>query len=187
MDNNNISNHICNNNHKRMERNYNLRVANEGMPRKEENTNDDRLNTHKDYCDLCVDRCKNEHGGEVYGLNVEKSAFRNRNFRESVWTGKYLQMTLMNILRGNDIGVERHEDTDQYIRVEHGNAIVITGSTEQCLDNKIRLGKGDAVLIPAGTWHNVINVGRCDLKLSSVYAPPHHPKCTVERSRGDRC
>ena len=98
-----------------------------------------------------------------------------------MWTGKYLQTTLMSIERGKDIGTELHSDTDQYIRVEHGMAMALVGNSEQDLDLKYRLSVGDAIYIPAGKWHNIINIGRCVLKLSSVYAPPHHPKCTVEK------
>lgn len=164
MENHHINNHICHNNHLRMERNHLGRIENE-MP----------------YCDNCENKCKNEHGGEVYVFNVEKAAHRNQNFRESVWTGNYLQMTLMSIPCAKSIGVELHDDTDQYIRIEHGYALLLTGDNPNCLLNKKKLCKGDAVFIPAGVWHNVVNIGRCALKISSVYAPPHHPKCTLEK------
>ncbi len=196
MDNDHINNHICSNNSRRMERSYQARLGNEIAPRREENYNceGNMLYNHLEYyenncnsyCDGCHSKCENEHGGEVYVLNVEKVANKNRSFRESVWTGKYLQMTLMSIPCGDDIGVEIHEDTDQYIRVERGYAMVLTGCERNCHKNKKKLCAGDAVFIPAGTWHNVVNVGRCDLKLSSVYAPPHHPRCTVEKYKTDR-
>lgn len=188
MEHNHINNHICNNNHKRMERNYCGRMENEIMPRREDDCNfDDKLSNHLDYykdkhyCDNCTNKCRNDRGGDVYVLNVEKSAYKNRNFRESVWTGAYLQMTLMSIPCSDDIGVEIHEDTDQYIRIEHGYALLITGDACDCMNNRKKLCKGDAVFIPAGTRHNIVNIGRDDLKLSSVYAPPHHPKCTEQR------
>ncbi len=193
MENNHLNNHICNNNNKRMERNYGGRIENEMITRREDvfdcEGNDlyhhleYYQNNNHAYCEMCEHKCKNEHGGEAYALNVEKSANKNRNFRESVWTGKYLQMTLMSIPCSHDIGVEIHEDTDQYIRIEHGYAVALTGHDRHCLNNKIKLCVGDAIFIPAGTWHNIVNVGRCDLKISSVYAPPHHPRCTVERNK----
>lgn len=196
MENNHINNHICNNNHRRMERNYHGRLDGEIMPRREENLDcqGNQLYNHLEYyenhdnsyCDMCNRRCRNEHGGEVYSFNVEKSAYKNDNFRESIWTGEHLQMTLMSIPCSHDIGIEIHHDTDQYIRVEHGYAYVLTGYDPKCLKNKKKLYQGDAIFIPAGTWHNVVNAGRCDLKLSSVYAPPHHPRCTVEKHRTDR-
>ena len=90
-------------------------------------------------------------------------------------------MTLMSIARFDNIGVEMHDDTDQYIRVESGSALLKTGESSDCLNNEKKLLKGDAVFVPAGTWHDIVNIGRCELKLSSVYAPPHHPKCTEQR------
>lgn len=190
MENNHLSNHICNNNHKRMERNYGGRIEMGNTPRREENLNceGDNLHHHVEhndhlYCDRCDHKCQNEHGGEVYTLNVEKSANKNYNFRESVWTGKYLQMTLMSIASSNDIGVEMHKDTDQYIRIEHGYALVLTGRDQDHLNDRQKLCKGDAVFIPAGIWHNIVNIGRCTLKVSSVYAPPHHPRCTVQPNK----
>lgn len=185
MENNHINNHICNNNHRRMERNYMGRVENEMILRNEDNNNhfEQHMNNDQSICSRCENKCQNEHGGEVYYLNVEKSAYKNRNFRESIWTGRYLQMTLMSISCGQDIGVELHKDTDQYIRVEHGYALVLTGCDAKNLENKHKLVAGDAVFIPAGVWHNIVNIGRCDLKLSSVYAPPHHPKCTVQENK----
>lgn len=167
MENNHINNHICNN-HTRNERNH-----------------CGRLNHEMSYCDMCDRKCENEHGGEVYSLNVENVASKNQNFRESIWTGHYLQMTVMCIPHSKNIGIELHDDTDQYIRVEHGYALVLTGNDPKCLYNKKKLCRGDAIFIPAGVWHDVVNVGRGPLKLSSVYAPPHHPKCTVEKHRMD--
>lgn len=196
MDNNHLNNHICNNNHRRMDRNYNGRIENELTPRREDNYDceGNQLHNHLEYyhnndfshCNRCDNKCKNEHGGEVYSLDVGKMAKKTHNFRESVWTGRYLQMTLMSIPCGQDIGVEIHEDTDQYIRVEHGYALAVTGCDCNHLNNKKRLCAGDAIFIPAGTWHNIVNIGKCDLKLSSVYAPPHHPKCTVQKNKTDR-
>ena len=193
MDKNHISNHICNNNHKRMDRCYQGRLDGDIVLRREDgyDCEGNELHNHLEYyennehpfCNKCELKCKNEHGGEIYFLNVEKCANKNSNFRESIWTGSYLQMTLMSLSPSCDVGVEVHNDADQYIRVEHGYACVVYGCDHNFLNNKKKIGKGDAVLIPAGTWHNVINIGRCELKLSSVYAPPHHPKCTVEKHK----
>lgn len=132
---------------------------------------------------MCDNKCINEHGGDVYVANIEKAAYNNRNYRESVWTGKYLQMTLMSIPRSQSIGIEMHDDTDQFIRVEHGTALLVIGNDSTCLSDKKKLYKGDAVLVPAGVWHDIMNIGKCPLKLSSIYAPPHHPKCTVEKNK----
>lgn len=134
-------------------------------------------------CDTCSIKCKNEHGGEVYVANVGRLACNNKNFRESIWTGKLLQMTLMSIDCGDDIGIEMHCDTDQYIRIEQGMAIALTGNGSENLCNKHRLYTGDSIFIPAGTWHNIVNIGRRSLKISSIYAPPHHPKCTLTANK----
>ena len=135
----------------------------------------------KHFCEHCDCKCKNEHGGEVFVTNVTRAAFKNENFRESYWTGKYLQMTLMSLDYDEDIGVECHADTDQYIRIERGYALITTGYSHDCMWNKKRLCEGESVFIPAGTWHNIENCGRGKLKLSSIYAPPHHPRCTIEK------
>ena len=179
MDNNSVDKHICNNAHARAERNYQPRMERERERLMEPLT---RNEVHG-YCGSHENKCKNEHGGEVFVTNMGKMTYRNINFRESVWTGKYLQMTLMSIPCRSEIGVELHSDTDQYIRVEHGIALALTGNNKDALCNKYKLNTGEAIFIPAGVWHNIINIGRRSLKISSVYAPPHHPKCTVEKTK----
>ena len=181
----NIHNHICNNTTRRMERDRQGRIDSErallNRLYQEEDQGLDCEGNRKPICKGCTLKCKNEHGGEVYFANVGKMAYRNQSYRESIWTGDCLQMTLMSIPCGEDVGEEIHNDTDQYIRVEYGSAIAMTGDNANCLNNKYRMRAGDAIFIPAGTWHNIVNAGRCALKLSSVYAPPHHPRCTVEK------
>ena len=134
-----------------------------------------------DYCDMCENRCRYEKGGTVYSLDVQRAAMKNKNFRTSVWTGEYLQMTLMSIPCGDDIGIECHADTDQFLRVEKGGAIAVTNRGAGCHHEKVRLCEGDGIFIPAGTRHNIINCGRGELLLSSIYGPPNHPRCTVEK------
>ena len=170
MDKYNFNNHLLNNTCRVQDRSEQRRLDCEGRE-------DDKI------CNSCENKCQDEHGGEVYSANISKIAFANQNFRESVWTGKYLQMTLMSIPCRSEIGVELHSDTDQYIRVEHGIALALTGNNKDALCNKYKLNTGEAIFIPAGVWHNIINIGRRSLKISSVYAPPHHPKCTVEKTK----
>jgi mannose-6-phosphate isomerase-like protein (cupin superfamily) len=124
-----------------------------------------------------------DHGPEPYIANVEQMAIRNRNFRTAIWTGEHLQMTLMSIPIRGDIGWEVHDDTDQVIRVEQGNAVVKMGSCQCQADVQQPLSREDAVFVPAGTWHNVINTGRVPLKISSIYAPANHPRGTVDRTK----
>ena len=94
-------------------------------------------------------------------------------------------MTLMCIPACGEIGVEVHPDTDQLIRVEAGQALFRTGDCREKLDFQRRLCAGDAVFVPSGTWHNIFNVGNCPLKLSSIYAPPQHPRGTIHRTKAD--
>lgn len=117
--------------------------------------------------------------------NVASQSMHNTNFRTELWTGYDSQMTLMSIPVCSDIGIEVHEDTDQIIRIEHGTALVNMGMCERELDFQARVCRGDTIFVPAGTWHNIINVGRIPLKVSSIYAPPHHPVGTVHRTKED--
>lgn len=126
-----------------------------------------------------------DYGPNAYVVNVEKMAMQNVNFRTAIWTGCHLQMTLMSIPVCSEIGLEIHNDTDQMIRVEEGMACVKMGCNRNQLGYQQDLGMGDVIFVPAGTWHNVINTGRCPLKLSTVYAPPHHQAGTVHRTKAD--
>ena len=94
-------------------------------------------------------------------------------------------MTLMNIPHCGEIGAEMHPNTDQFIRVEEGQALVHMGGCKEKLELQRHLRAGDTIFIPGGTWHNVFNTGNCPLKLSSVYAPPQHPRGTVHRTKAD--
>lgn len=127
-----------------------------------------------------------DHGPNPYVANIEREAGENQNFRTAFWTGGYLQMTLMSIPTCGEIGVEIHEDTDQFIRVEQGKAVVKLGRCEQQLTFQQNMYEGDAIFVPAGTWHNIVNVGMKPLKVSSIYAPPHHPKGTIQRTKTDK-
>ena len=124
--------------------------------------------------------CTSDHGADPFSANIPCAARQNRNFRTALWTGCHLQMTLMCIPPRGVIGLEMHPDTEQVIRVESGQAKVCMGSCRDNLDIRCCLCEGDAVFVPAGTWHNICNTGPCPLKLSSVYAPPRHPHGTVQ-------
>lgn len=126
-----------------------------------------------------------DHGPAVYVTNIERETLQNHHFRTAVWTGCHLQMTVMCIPPCGEIGLEIHGDTDQLIRVEQGTAAVRIGKCADKPDFQQNMCKGDAVFIPAGTWHNVVNIGRNALKVSSVYAPPNHPKGTVQHTKAD--
>ncbi|NLD18691.1 MAG: cupin domain-containing protein [Clostridiales bacterium] len=138
------------------------------------------------HCECEDRRChSHDHGPEVYAVNVQRAAQENNYFRTALWTGCYGQMTLMSIPVCGEIGVEIHQDTDQIITVEQGQCVVKIGEHRDCLHVYKTLCQGTTVFIPAGTWHNIINTGRCSLKLSSIYAPPHHPWGTVHRTKAE--
>lgn len=84
---------------------------------------------------------------------------------------------------GEDIGQEMHPATDQFIRVEQGEGMVKMGNRKDMLSFQRRIGPSDAVIVPAGTWHNIVNVGNVPLKVYSIYAPPHHPRGTVQQTK----
>ena len=131
----------------------------------------------------CYKPITTEHGPDPYITNVTSYAAQNPNYRSALWTGCYLQMTLMCIPVNSDIGLEVHEETDQIIRIEQGLAVVRMGYNKEHLCFSQNVCAGDTIFVPAGTWHNVINTGRMPLKVSSIYAPPHHPAGIVQRTK----
>lgn len=124
-----------------------------------------------------------DYGLEPFVMNLEEITKKNDSFRTALWTGKHLQLTIMNIGVGEDIGTELHPDIDQFIYIEQGRGIAKMGDRKENLDFQRNIFEGYAIIIPAGKWHNIINVGNIPLKLYSIYAPPKHPKGTVEKSK----
>lgn len=126
-----------------------------------------------------------DNGREPIVFNIRHATNMNRNFRTTLWTGGNLQLTLMSIPVGCDIGVEMHHDVDQFIRIESGRAKVYFGNSRNTLREAEVVNENYAVLIPAGTWHNIVNIGNCPLKVYSLYAPPQHPFGTVHKTKAD--
>lgn len=125
-----------------------------------------------------------DHGPNPYVVNIEELTLQNENFRTAAWTGSNLQMTLMTIQPGDDIGLEVHEDHDQFLRIEEGLATVLMGDSEDQLDSWD--AEDDyAIFVPAGTWHNVVNTGDQPLKLYSIYAPAEHAHGTIHETKAD--
>ena len=126
-----------------------------------------------------------DYGCEPLVFPIHHATQMNENFRTTLWTGRDLQLTLMSIPVCGDIGVEMHNDVDQFIRVVNGKAKVYMGCSRNNLQEKACVDGHYAILIPAGTWHNIINVGKCPLKLYSLYAPPQHPSGTIHPTKED--
>lgn len=118
-------------------------------------------------------------------VNIDRATKINTNFRAALWTGENLQVTLMSIPVGGEIGVEMHKDTDQFLRIEQGFATIRFGNSKCDVKDVQRINSHNAVIIPAGIWHNIVNCGNIPLKLYSIYAPPHHPFGTVHKTAKD--
>jgi mannose-6-phosphate isomerase-like protein (cupin superfamily) len=117
--------------------------------------------------------------------DIEQETLGNDTFRTVVFTGKHTQLTVMRIEPGDDIGGEVHGGHDQFIRIESGSARVELGGSEGAPEHVQEIGDDWAVIIPSGTWHNVVNTGGEPLKLYSLYSPPEHPDGTVHRTKAD--
>lgn len=127
----------------------------------------------------------NDFGPEPFVININAAARRNNSFRRALWTGRQLQVTLMSIDPGDEIGLEIHPNTDQFLRIEQGQGFIMMGRNRDRLDYRRNVNINSAIMIPAGTWHNLINTGMRPLKLYSIYAPPQHPRGTVHNTRAE--
>jgi mannose-6-phosphate isomerase-like protein (cupin superfamily) len=109
--------------------------------------------------------------------NIEKLTLSNKNFRKVLFTGKYSQLVLMNLKPGEEIGMEVHPDVDQFFRIDSGEGKIVMEASEKMLKD------GFAIVVPAGTKHNIINTSKTeDLKLYTIYSPPNHPDGTVHKT-----
>ena len=115
-----------------------------------------------------------------YHTDIEKKSLENEYFREVLFTGPHSQLVVMSLKPGEDIGLETHDDTDQFIRVEAGKGKAVLDGKEYELED------GSAVVIPAGTEHNIINTSTTDsLKLYTIYSPPEHPDGTIHKTKAE--
>ncbi|MDG5788836.1 cupin domain-containing protein [Evansella sp. AB-P1] len=124
-----------------------------------------------------------DYGPEPFVINIEEATKRNNTFRTALWTGEHLQITLMSINVGEDIGLEVHPHLDQFLRIEAGQGVVQMGDSKETLNYQQEVYADHAIVIPAGKWHNLINTGNTPLKLYSIYAPPQHPHGTVHETK----
>lgn len=126
-----------------------------------------------------------DYGPEPFVMNINEVTKQNNNFRTALWTGNHLQVTLMSINVGESIGLEMHPDVYQFIRIEQGYGLVQMGNNKNNLNFERKVYDDFAIIIPAGKWHNLTNIGNVPIKLYSIYAPPNHPKGTIHRTKAD--
>jgi mannose-6-phosphate isomerase-like protein (cupin superfamily) len=120
-------------------------------------------------------------GGSMKGFiaDIEDRTEANRDFRHVIYTGPHMQLVLMSLEPGEEIGEETHESTDQFFRVEEGK-----GEVE--IDGRVtRIESDMAIVVPSGARHNVRNTGKKPLKLYTLYAPPHHEDGTIQHTRAE--
>jgi mannose-6-phosphate isomerase-like protein (cupin superfamily) len=115
-----------------------------------------------------------DDGPQPQSFDLEQSTRDNEHYRAVVWSGRYLQVTLMSIPVGGDIGLEAHPETDQFLRLDAGRGRVQMGPAKDRLTFDKEVSDGWCVLVPAGTWHNITNIGEEPMQLYAIYAPAHH-------------
>ena len=126
-----------------------------------------------------------DNGPRPNAFDIEAATVANDSYRTVAWTGKYLQVTLMSIPPGESIGLETHPATDQFLRVDAGRGRCVMGPAADRLDFEQEVSDGWSVQVPAGTWHDVVNVGDEPLRLYAVYAPVHHAPGITQATRAD--
>lgn len=126
-----------------------------------------------------------DHGKQPYVIDIEKATLDNENYRTTLWTGEKLQLTVMTIQPGDDIGLEVHHGIDQFLRIEEGKGLCQMGPSEDNLDVEVEVSDDSGIFVPADMWHNVVNKGDKPLKLYTIYANPDHLPGTVHPTHED--
>ena len=119
-------------------------------------------------------------GPQPQSFDIERATKENSNYRTVAWSGRYLQVTLMSIPPGGDIGLEAHPQTDQFLRLDAGHGLVQMGAAKDKLTFEKKVSNGWCVLVPAGTWHNITNTGTTPMQVYTIYAPSHHAPDKVQ-------
>jgi len=122
-------------------------------------------------------------GPRPQAFDLETETLKNPNYRTVAWSGAYLQVTLMSIPVGGDIGLEKHPETDQFIRLDGGKGRAQMGPSKDQLTFDQEVADGWCVLVPAGSWHNVTNIGDEPMQVYTVYAPQHHQPGKVQKTK----
>lgn len=126
-----------------------------------------------------------DNGPEPSVFDLETETSSNDMYRTVAWSGKYLQVTLMSIPAGESIGLETHPETDQFLRLDAGRGRVVMGPAKDDLTLSQDVEDGWAIMVPAGTWHDVINTGDEPMRLYAIYAPVHHAAGRVHPTAAD--
>ena len=126
-------------------------------------------------------------------FDIESATRENTDYRSVAWSGRYLQVTLMSIPVGGEIGLEAHPETDQFLRLDAGRGRVQMGPAKDNLTFEKEVSNGWCVLVPAGTWHNITNIGATPMQVYAIYAPAHHTpdkvqatESVAEADKGDK-
>ena len=126
-----------------------------------------------------------DYGAEPFTVDIDAVTKQNDNFRTTLWTGKNLQVTLMSIPAGGEVGLEQHNELDQFLRIEEGEGNVFMGDSAENLSFEQKVEDDFSIMVPAGKWHNIKNTGNGPLKLYSIYSPPEHPHGTVHKTKAE--
>lgn len=119
-------------------------------------------------------------GPKPQSFDIEKATKENPDYRAVAWSGRYLQVTLMSIPVGGDIGLEAHPETDQFLRLDAGHGRAQMGPAKADMPFEQDISAGWCVLVPAGTWHNITNTGAVPMQVYAIYAPAHHKPGKVQ-------
>jgi mannose-6-phosphate isomerase-like protein (cupin superfamily) len=124
-------------------------------------------------------------GPQPQAFDIESATKDNTSYRSVAWSGRYLQVTLMSIPVGGDIGLEAHPETDQFLRLDAGSGRVQMGAAKDKLTFEKDVSDGWCVLVPAGTWHNITNTGATPMQVYTIYAPVHHASDKVQATAAE--
>ncbi len=129
-------------------------------------------------------KIQNQVGGKeqniIYSKNIDNISQKNNYFRKVLFTTKNMQLVVMSLLPDENIPLEIHKDHDQFIKIEKGQGVAIIGNTTK---KKVLLQKGDCIIIPKNTYHEIKNIGNIKLKLYTIYTPPEHDAYRIDKKK----
>jgi mannose-6-phosphate isomerase-like protein (cupin superfamily) len=136
-----------------------------------------RINNFSDFINESEKKNNETSDKKGHHVNIEKETIDNKDYRRVLYTGENMQLVLMSLKPGEEIGIEMHSTIDQFFRFEEGKGKVFINESEYDVKD------GDSVIIPAGSEHNIINIGKDDLKLYTIYTPPNHKDGIVFKTK----